>query len=219
MVFLHVELFFPPLAAPGVMRATAAPRWISRALHGIPCSTRQPWFRLTTLRMGFLGAQSSPILRRSESGSSFTLPVDRHGEIQRHPTLAHHLPAWTQRLDLPSRAGGLAGSGRAGGLSLEQASRFQRAPDGLAARPGRAPLRRGRARRLHPAPGRRHLVRPRAGAHHHRAAEPGGHACRVRPDPRDLAARGVPHGLPLPRGNRGAHGPGPWPQADHGRHQ
>src|SRR5256885_17264067 len=47
MVFLHVELFFPPLAAPGVMRATAAPRWISRALHGIPCSTRQPWFRLT----------------------------------------------------------------------------------------------------------------------------------------------------------------------------
>ena len=98
-------------------------------------------------------------------------------------------------------------------------ARLHRAPDRAAAGADRAPLRRRRARRLHPAPERRHLGRPRAGARGDRAAEPGRHADRLRPDPQHLAARRLSHGVPRPRraGRAGRAGRGP-PAAD-GRDQ
>ena len=142
-----------------------------------------------------------------------------HGQIQRYPTPAHHLPARSQCLDLPPGPRSLAGPGGVGRLPLQQDSRPQRAPDHLAAGSGGAPLRRGRARRLPAAPEGRHLDGARAGARGHRTAQPLGHAGRVRPDARDLAARRVPHGVPLPRRGRGPRGAGAWPPSADGRHQ
>ena len=83
----------------------------------------------------------------------------------------------------------------------------------------RAPLRRRRARRLHPAPERRHLGRPRARARGDRTAQPGRHAHRLRPDPQHLAARRLPHGVPGARRAGGPRRAGRGPPPADGRHQ
>ena len=89
--------------------------------------------------------------------------------------------------------------------SLQSPAGLQRAPVTLAAGADRAPLRRRRARRLPAAAARRHLVRPCARARGHRAAQPGRHAHRLRPDAQHPPARRLPHGLPRPRRAGGAH--------------
>jgi hypothetical protein len=137
----------------------------------------------------------------------------------RHQAAAHQLPARPQHLDLPGRAGGLAGPRHPRRLPLQRTARLQRPPGRPAAGPGRTPLRRGRARRLHPAPAGRHLVRPRAGARGHRAAQPLRHAHRLRPDAQHHPARRLPHGLPGARRAGRPHRAGRGPPPADGRHQ